>query len=57
MIHYVNEVPLFRGKDDEDWIRRMKAHLMALGVGIWQSVLNDYDVPYTPPFVQHERKQ
>ena len=34
----------------------MKAHLMALGVGIWQSVLADYDVLDSPPTDLHGRK-
>ena len=57
MIHYLNEVPLFHGKDYEDWSRKMKSHLTAMGVGIWKSVLIDYDVLDTPPFDQHERKK
>ena len=34
----------------------MGAHLMALGVGVWKSVINDYDVAYSLPTNLHGRR-
>ena len=36
--------------------KRMGAHLMALGVGVWQSIINRYNVPDSFPTDLHGRR-
>ena len=50
-------VPQLDGTNYEFWRRRIKEHMMALGLGIYQSVLHDYDVPYSPLIDLHGRKR
>jgi hypothetical protein len=44
-----NKAPLFNGEGYGLWKIRMKKILLALGFDIWQSVVDGYIAPTTPP--------
>jgi hypothetical protein len=44
-----NKAPLFNGGGYALWKIRMKNFMLALGFDIWQSVVDGYTAPTTPP--------
>ena len=44
-----SKAPLFNGGGYALWKIRMKKFLLALGFDIWQSVVDGYTTPTTPP--------
>lgn len=48
-------IPIFDGTNYAFWNRRMKAYLMALGVGVWQSHADEYGILDSIPIDLHGR--
>lgn len=50
------KVPLFDGTNFSFWKVRMKFYLISLGLEVWKSFLDGYNVPPSPPADYDGRK-
>jgi hypothetical protein len=54
--HIPNGIPPFDGNNYAYWRNIMKTYLTSLGVDIWLSVVNGYEIPEDAPTDPNEKK-